>query len=93
MNNQRKNGVQASGRGRIFCTGGALLALLVLPLALTTGCSDDVKNEFLTASLDSIGTGLQSILDGVVTGAVAVATPTATTNSATTTDTQTTTGG
>ena len=50
----------------------ATLILLTIPLS---GCSQDDINEFRSASSESIGSGLQSILDGVIDGLVQIYTP------------------
>ena len=60
---------------RSICRLGAALALLVCPTALCVGCDEDVIKEFRGASVDSIESGVKSILDGVVTGIFTVADP------------------
>lgn len=60
------------GRGRSLVTWGATLALLTAPLGMCTGCEDQVKREFINASLSSLEEGLQTIVSGIITGAAAV---------------------
>ncbi len=68
-------------------TLGACSAILVLalPLGLLAGCSDDVQNEFNSAALSSIETGLKAIADGLISGMAAVADSQITANGGTTT--------
>jgi hypothetical protein len=60
-------------RPRKLGTLGATLALLFLPLGLSTGCEDQVQKEFITAALGSFESGLNSFFDGIVSGLAAVA--------------------
>lgn len=78
--NQKSTG--RTGR-RMLCTYGAILAIGMLGLGFSTGCSDEVSDEFRAAAASQLETGLKAILDGIVTGIFTVATP----NSSTTTDT------
>ena len=65
-----------SGKGgRTIGRLGATLALLVLPVALCTGCDDALLREFRSAAAGSLQTGLTSILNGVVQGVFAVVSP------------------
>jgi hypothetical protein len=57
---------------RTAVVGVALLALLG---GLTTGCDDEVRKEFAAAAVDGIETGVNSIVDGVLTGIFTVAEP------------------
>ena len=50
----------------------AALILLTIPLS---GCDQDHINEFKSASAESFGSGLQSILNGLIDGLVEVYTP------------------
>ena len=63
------------GRGatRSFGLLGATLALLALALPLASGCDDTTQATFRAAAMESIQTGLNSILEGLLNGAFAVA--------------------
>ena len=54
--------------GRKFRIASAVFTLLASPLVLGIGCGDTFDQKFRQASLDSIETGVKSILDGVVSG-------------------------
>jgi hypothetical protein len=58
---------------RSFGLIGATLALLALTLPLASGCDDTTSATFRAAAMDSIQTGLNSILEGLLNGAFAVA--------------------
>ncbi len=64
---------------------GAILALATLPLALTTGCGDEVSKEFREAALGSIETGMNAVVDGLLDGFFAVAEPNTASETATAT--------
>ena len=88
------------GHERRFYTGGAMLALLLVPLAWCAGCDDTTSQEFRAAALDSIHQGFNSIAEGILNGIFAVAQPAAssgtsgdTTGDGSTTGDTTTTGG
>ncbi len=68
-----RRGVRA-GRGRRFGMCSAILAL-GLPIAVLTGCSEDVQQRFNAAAVSSIEDGLKSIANGLITGLATIATP------------------
>lgn len=62
-------------RGRRFGVHGAMFALLLVPLIFCVSCDDAVADEFRAAAVDSVETGVKSILDGIVTGIFTIADP------------------
>ncbi|MEW6252753.1 MAG: hypothetical protein AB1716_19125 [Planctomycetota bacterium] len=66
--------VPGSRSRRSLCTWCAIFAL-ALPLPFVAGCSEEVQAEFRAAALESIGTGLSAIAEGVIAGLVSIATP------------------
>lgn len=48
------------------------LAALAIP---ASGCNQDEINEFRAASADELGSGIQSILSGVITGLIEIYKP------------------
>ena len=68
------------GRRRRICTTAATLALLVLPAVCCTGCDDELGQEFRSAALGQIETGVGAIMDGLIDGLFTIATPDSTTD-------------
>jgi len=48
------------------------VALVLIGIAGAAGCDEEMSQEFREASLDTVSTGLKSVLTGLVDGAVAV---------------------
>jgi len=71
--------------GRRTCTCGAMFALLAVLMVCGVGCDDEVAKEFRAAANDSVETGVNAILDGIVTGIFTVADPEDSTSSTTAT--------
>lgn len=69
--NTRKNG--RANRPRSLRTCGAILALLLVPLALSAGCDEEIQKEFRDAAVGSIESGVNNIADGIINGIFAVA--------------------
>ena len=92
MKYQRHNQPTGAVSRRMLRASGAILALLMLPLAFSGGCSEDVQKQFRTGAGAQLETGLKAILDGVVTGIFTVVNPADNSNSSSS-STTTTTGG
>ena len=75
MKYQRHNQPTGAVSRRMLRASGAILALLMLPLAFSGGCSEDVQKQFRTGAGAQLETGLKAILDGVVTGIFTVVNP------------------
>lgn len=56
------------------CAVGALFALLI-PVSFSTGCEDAVADEFRSAALGSVESGVRSIATGLLDGLFTIAEP------------------
>ncbi len=61
--------------GRSFCQLGAVLALLVLPLLLSTGCGEEESKRFREAAIPALEAGFNSVADGLLDGFFELNTP------------------
>ena len=91
MKNVASKSIHPRGSTRRLSRIGATLALVALALPLGTGCDEATADKFAAAALDSIQSGVLSIIEGLLDGAVAVAKGDAE-GTDTSTDTSTTTG-
>ncbi len=81
MRSMHTNGQTSRRNCRSFCAAGAIVALSILLLPLNVGCEDAVAEEFRSAALSSVETGVNSIMDGILEGIFAIAEPSSSSSS------------
>lgn len=62
---------------RTFRVWGATAALLALALVVCPGCDKDIRQEFVSAAISNLESGVNAIMDGLLDGLFEVAEPAA----------------